>query len=306
MTAHPKIDPITGELVFFGYSVAGPFTPAMEYGVVDGIGTLREFERFDAPFASMVHDFIVTREHVLFPILPLTGSMARAKAGLPPFAWEPDRGAHVGIMRRDGSVRAIRWFHGDPCYMFHALNAWDEGDRIVAYVMQSEAAPLFPLPDGKPGDRKKASSRLCRWTFDLAGDTDTFKQEYVEDLTGEFPWLDERFTGAKNRHGFYAAHVRPTDVPTFDGIAHLDLSTGQRDLFAVPAGDAVSEPVFVPRNPQAEEGDGWLLTVVWRAAERRSDLLVLDAGRLTAGPIATVQLSHRVPFGFHGNWRPDV
>ena len=60
------------------------------------------------------------------------------------------------------------------------------------------------------------------------------------------------------------AHLRPTDVPTFDGIAHLDLSTVHRDLFAVPAGDAVSEPVFVPKRPNAEEGDGWLLTVAWR------------------------------------------
>jgi carotenoid cleavage dioxygenase len=155
VTAHPKIDPLTGELVFFGYSIAGPFTPAMGYGAVDACGALTRFERFEAPFASMVHDFMVTREHVLFPILPLTGSMERARAGLPPYAWEPACGAQVGVMCRDGSVAAMHWFTGEPCYMFHALNAWEEGDRIVAYVMQSEAAPLFPLPDGTPGDPKK-------------------------------------------------------------------------------------------------------------------------------------------------------
>lgn len=306
VTAHPKIDPVTGELVFFGYSVAGPFTPAMAYGVVDIGGTLKTLQRFEAPFASMVHDFIVTRDHVLFPILPLTGSMERARRGLPPYAWEPACGAHVGIMRRDGGVSSMRWFTGEPCYMFHALNAWDEGDRVVAYVMQSEAAPLFPLPDGTPGDPKKASSRLCRWTFDLAGNSNTFKQDYVDDLTGEFPRLDERFTGAKNRHGFYAAHCRPADEPTFDGIARIDLVTGRRELFTVPASDALSEPVFVPRTSDAPEAEGWLLTVAWRGEERRSDLLVLDAGALGDGPVATVQLSHRVPFGFHGNWRPDA
>jgi carotenoid cleavage dioxygenase-like enzyme len=201
----------------------------------------------------------------------------------------------------------MRGFHGEPCYVFHALNAWEEGDRIVAYVMQSEAAPLFPLPDGTPGDSTKASSRLCRWTFDLAGYTDTFKQEYADDLPGEFPRLDERFAETKSRHGYYAAHQRPALAGgSFDTIAHLDLATGRRDPFAAPVGDAVSEPIFVPRGPDAPEGEGWLLTVVWRAEERRSDLPVLDAGALADGPAAVIQLSHRVPLGFHGNWRPGA
>jgi carotenoid cleavage dioxygenase len=125
-------------------------------------------------------------------------------------------------------------------------------------------------------------------------------------LTGEFPRLDERFAGTRNQHGFYAAHVRPARGPMFDGIARLDLMSGKRDLFVVPESDALSEPVFVPASPRAQEGDGWVLTVAWRGEERRSDLLVLNAGSLAAGPVATVQLSHRVPFGFHGNWRPDA
>lgn len=306
MTAHPKIDPRTGELVFFAYSAAGPFTAAMLYGTVDAAGRLTRLERFAAPFASMVHDFMVTERHVLFPILPLTGSLARAMAGKPPYAWEPEKGAHVGIMRRDGSTAEMRWFHSDACYVFHPMNAWEEGDRIVAEVMQFEAAPLFPRADGSPGDPAQARARLCRWTFDLAGGSDGFTREYIDDLTGEFPRIDERRAGLSYRHGWFAARLGPDTRFAFDTLVHLDRRDGARTLYRLPEGDAVSEPVFVPRTADAEEGDGFVLAVAWRGAEKRSDLLVFEAGALAAGPIAAAQLSHRVPFGFHGNWRPSA
>ncbi len=82
-TAHPKIDPVTGEMVFFGYNAAGPFTPALSFGSVNASGAVTRFDRFEAPYASMVHDFIVTENHLLFPVLPITGSMERAMSGRP-------------------------------------------------------------------------------------------------------------------------------------------------------------------------------------------------------------------------------
>jgi carotenoid cleavage dioxygenase len=303
-TAHPKIDPATGELVFFAYAADGLFSPTMAYGTLDRDGRLARFETFAAPFASMVHDFMVTKDHVLFPILPLTGSMERARSGKPAYAWEPAKGSHVGIMRRDGTVAQMRWFEGEPGYVFHVLNAWDEDDRVIADVMRSQAAPLFPLPDGSRGDAAKAEARLCRWTFDLAGNSDRFTQTYIDDLPGEFPRIDERFAGIKNRHGYFAGRQRERQFGmTYDCLAHLDHATGRRAVYALPAGDMVSEPVFVPRAPDAAEGDGWLLAVAYRGEEKRSDLIVLDATSLGDGPVATAQLSHRVPAGFHGNWR---
>src|SRR5947209_5486239 len=99
-TAHPKIDPATGEMVFFGYNAAGPLTPALSFGSVNASGVVTRFDRFEAPYASMVHDFIVTENHLLFPILPITGSMERAMRGQAPYACEPEKGAYVGVMNR--------------------------------------------------------------------------------------------------------------------------------------------------------------------------------------------------------------
>jgi len=304
-TAHPKIDPVTGELVFFAYSAGGPLTLTMAFGTIDVGGRLTRFETFRAPYSSMVHDFIVTREHVLFPVLPLTGSMERAKSGKPVFAWEPQKGSHVGVMRRDGTAAAMRWFHSEACYVFHVLNAWDEKACIIADVMQYEAAPLFPSADGKPGDPDKTQAHLCRWSFDLSSNSDAFTRQYIDDLSAEFPRLDERFAGSPNRHGYYACRKNgDSGAEMFDCLAHIDLAAGRRTLHELPRGDAISEPIFVPRGRDAAEGDGRLLAVAYRGPERRSDLLIFDAQALDRAPIATVGLSHRIPFGFHGNWKP--
>lgn len=304
-TAHPKLDPETGEMLGFAYSVGGFFTDKLAYYVIDKTGTMTRSEVFQAPYSAMVHDFITTRNHVIFPIMPLTGSLDRAMKGKPAFAWEPEKGNRIGIMRRDASTSSIRWFQGPASYVFHPMNAWEEGDRIIADVMQYGAAPLFPNPDGTPGDERKAVAKLVRWTFDLAGNTDTYKEEPLDDLQGEFPRFDERFAGLSYRHGFYAFYEpeQRKFTGSFGGLVHQDAKSGARKMWRAPAGDAVSEPVFVPRRPDAEEGDGYLLAVVYRGEEKRSDLCAFDAMAIDAGPVGTAMLGHRVPYGFHGNFR---
>lgn len=303
-TAHPKTDPVTGELVFFGYSAAGPLTPAMHYGTIAPDGRVTRFERFDAPYCSMVHDFMVTERHVMFPILPLSGSMQRAMAGEMPFACEPGLGGHIGVIHRDAGVASLRWFHADACYVFHVLNAWEDGARLMADVRQYDVPPLFPVVDGTVPPPDATRARLVRWTLDLDGGTDAFGRAPLDDMAGEFPRIDDRRAGLPHRFGAFAGHSGAEG--RFDTIAWLDLPNGRRTDITLPRGDATSDPVFVVHAADAPEGDGWLLAVVWRAAKRRSDLIVLDTDDVARGPVATVRLDHRVPFGFYGNWAPAV
>lgn len=301
VTAHPKIDPVTGEMVWFAYGVGDmPLSAGMSYGVTDASGEVLRRDEFQAPYSSMVHDFMVTENHVLFPVLPLTGSLERAMTGKPAFAWEPEKGAYVGVMRRDGAVDDIRWFNTEACYVFHPLNAWEADGKLYADVMRYDQAPLFPNADGSPG--AKAAARLVRWTFDLAGGSDAIKEEPLDDLDGEFPRVDPRVETRKHRHGWYAADPGGGKTVRQTAIAHIDLQGGRRQLYELTGGDAPSEPVFVPRSADAPEGDGWLTAVVWRAAENRSDLLIFEAQDIAKGPIAVAEMPRRVPFGFHGNW----
>jgi len=302
VTAHPKIDPETGEMVWFAYSSGEmPLDATVSYGVTNATGEVVRRDDFEAPYCSMVHDFLVTRRHALFPILPLTGSLERAMRGGAPFAWEPDKGAFIGVMAREAGVETIRWFETEPCYVFHPMNAWEEGSKIFADVMEYPAAPLFPLADGTRTPNQPA--KLVRWTFDLADTSNAVKRQPLDDMAGEFPRFDERRAGLAYRHGWFAANSgRPGELK-FDAIAHVDTVTGKRSVYALPAGDAVGEPVFVPRSADAPEGDGWVLAVIYRGEADASDLAVFNATDIAAGPIATARAPRRVPFGFHGNWR---
>lgn len=303
MTAHPKIDAETGEMFFFGYMAAGPATPDIAFNVVDRTGALTRSERFKAPFAAMVHDFAITDRHVVFPIFPATIDVQRIIKGGPLIAWDPDQGSHIGIMARSGSTADIRWFKGPPVYVYHPLNAYSEGDTVVVDLCVYPRVPLFPNADGSRAapDLGDAPAHLERWTFDLAANTDQFKRDTLDDLATEFPRIDDRWTGLKHRHGYTGA-ILGEKLPgsPFDTIVHFDLAKGTRETWTPGPGDFVMEPVVAPRGPG--EANGYVLTLVYRSAENRSDLVVLDAQNVKAGPIATAKLPVRVPFGFHGNW----
>jgi len=299
-TAHPKFDPETGEMVFFSYSTGEmPFTNVVSYGVVDKSGRLTRREDFEAPYCSMIHDFMVTRNHVLIPVLPLVGDLQRVMAGGPPFAWQPEKPAMVAVMSRAEGVSSLRWFSTDPSYVFHPMNAWEADGKIYADVMKYERAPLFPNADGSRGEN--VGAYLVRWIFDLSGATDTIREEPLDDLSGEFPRFDERFSGLAYRHGWFAAQTRTGKVE-FNALAHIDHATGRRSTWMLPEGDAIGEPVFVPRSADAPEGDGWVTAVAYRGAEDVSELLVFEAQDMAAGPIGSALMPRRVPFGFHGNW----
>ncbi|MEO8153632.1 MAG: carotenoid oxygenase family protein [Rhizobacter sp.] len=306
MTAHPKIDPLSGEMIAFAYQTEGFGSLDLRLHIIDADGQLRRSEHFMAPMASMLHDFCPTARHIVFPVFPLTASMERAQAGRPAWAWEPELGTQVGIMPRDGTVADLRWFRGEACFVYHPLNAYDTADgKVVCDMVKYDVPPGYPMANGTPARGQQHGARLVRWTFDMSSSDDSFSEEALSDLQVEFPRIDERFTLLPHRHGYFVsgtANPQVGDVSDRSAIAHIDLQTGASALWRPQAGDFCSEPVFVPRSADAAEGDGWLLTVVFRGAEQRSDLVVLDAGDVASGPVAQVHLSHRVPAGFHGNW----
>jgi len=308
MTAHPKIDPENGEMLFFGYNANGRISEHMILSVVDQSGNLIRSEEFNAPYAAMVHDFVVTRDHVIFPIMPLTGSLERAMRGGPVYAWEPDKGTHIGVMPRNGSVQDLQWFRGEASYVFHPLNAYGTADgKIICDVCEYPQAPLFPHADGTPGDPKKSLATLARWTFALNAQTDQYAVESLGDLVCEFPRVDERFAGLPYRYGCFAGDTKPPEkVGGYNVVAVIDHQTGKLDSYDVGAGCATNEPIFVPRSATAAEGEGFLLAYVYDANRAASHLMVLDAENVSAGPLAKAMLDHRVPYGFHGNWRPGA
>ncbi len=300
-TAHPKMDPETGEMVWFAYFAGSqPFSNLIDYGVTDKTGQVTRRDRFAAPYASVIHDFMVTRNYVMFPVLPLTGDLQRAMKGLPPMAWEPTKGGFIGVMKRNAKVDSIRWFEIEPKFFLHSMNAWEDGEKIHCELTEFPHPPVFPNADGSAG--RPAEARLTRWTIDLAGKTNRAKREQLDDLNSEMPRFDERLAGLPYRHGWYVANIGSKQPLMHDAIAHIDLKTGKRAVRMLDPADVAGEPIFVPRSASAPEGDGYVIALVYRAATDASELLILNAQDVAGEPAAVLKLPRRVPAGFHGNF----
>jgi carotenoid cleavage oxygenase len=293
-TAHPKIDPVTGELHGFAYWWAEPY---LVYHLVDASGRLVRSEPITVRGPTMIHDFSVTRDHVVFYDLPVVFDLAR----LPfPYRWDDDYGARVGVMPRNGGDKDVRWFDVDPCYVFHPMNAYDDGDTVVLDVVRHET--MFKHSNIGPNDQQVPT--LDRWTVDLAAGK--VREERLDDRGQEFPRVNETLAMSRHRYGYAVESVNTDDAFTTASILKHDLDRGTTEAHDFGAGHAPGEFVFVPRAERtAGEDDGWLMGYVYDAATDTSDLVVLDALDVAGAPVATVHLPRRVPFGFHGSWVQD-
>lgn len=303
MTAHPKFDPMTGEMHFFCYNLGGMASPTMGYYVANADGELTTVEQFDSPYPAMVHDFAITRNHILFPLFPATIDLERAMQGGPMIAWDRQLPSYIGILRRGAPASEIRWVSGEPSYVFHPMNAYEENETIILDMHNYPAAPGFPGADGSKPSRDDAEAVLERWTIPSASSSDTWTVEQLDDRPTEFPRVADSVVGESYRHGYAATSVYGTAArTTYDSLVHYDFKQGTSKVWSLSKGDCVSEPAFVPRSDNAPEGDGWLVAFVYREETNTSDIAVLDAGNIDAGPIATVRMDTRVPNGFHGTW----
>lgn len=295
MTAHPKHDPETGELLFFGYS---PFPPYVRFHVADATGTLTTSVDVDLPTPVMMHDFAVSKDRVAFFDLPAVFDLEAMMTGRPGIRWEPSNGARIGVLDRGAPEDGVRWFEVEPFFVFHFLNAHDDGDALVVEGCRASRMNVA-FGDDALGEAVRPS--LHRWRIDLAAGT--VADDPLDDQPGDFPRLDDRRAGLAARYG-YVTHARSWDEVDveFDGIVKHDLEAGTSQTYRYGPDALAGEAVFAA-DPDADGEDaGWLLDFVHDRASGESALVIVDAAALEE--VARVHLPRRVPFGFHGNWMP--
>ena len=301
MTAHPKMDPETGEMLFFGYS---PFPPHLQYHVADREGRLVRSEVIDVAWPSMMHDFAITKDHVIFILCPLVFSFENLAKRGGVFSWEPERGTRLGVMPRSGGNADVKWFETEASYVFHPMNAFAEGDAIVLDVARYGRLDFMsPQAAANPSWRDENAARMHRWRIDLqAGGV---KSTPLDDIVTEFPRVDERRLGRRHRFGYTVARepeLNDGAQPVWTAVKKYDLERGTAETRRFGAENGVGEPLFVPRGEGAAEDDGWVLVLAYDHARNTSDFHILDAQNVRGEPVAVVHLPHRVPYGFHGNW----
>lgn len=317
-TAHPKIDPKTGNMIAIGYAASGLCTDDVTYMEISPSGELLREVWFKVPYYCMMHDFGVTEDYLVLHIVPSIGSWERLEQGLPHFGFDTTMPVYLGVIPRRDAVQAedIRWFKRGNCFASHVMNAWQEGTKIHFDIPEAKnnMFPFFPDVHGAPFNGMEAMSYLTRWTVDLASNSDEFESvTRLTETAGEFPRIDDRFTGLPYRYGWMLEmdYKRPVELKggsagglLMNCLCLIDHQTGAEQHWWCGPVSSLQEPCFIPRSADAPEGDGWIVQVCNRLEEHRSDLLLFDALNIAKGPIATIQVPIRLRFGLHGNFAP--
>ncbi len=301
-TAHPKIDPATGMMHSFGYGFVPPY---LSYHVTDPSGAMVHSEVVAVERSTMIHDFAITERDVVFWELPVAFDLDAAtrwtadpESGAMPYVWRPELGARIGLMPLGGPASDITWFPIDPCYVFHGVNAYRDDDRVVLDVCR--LASMFDLSVmGFGGDLT-----LRRWTLDTT--TGKVTDDVVRDHDpGELPTRDPRRVGRRHRYGYLVQTATDhAGTPTFGGLIKHDYRTDTREVWRPRPHEHAGEWLFVPSPDDDAEDAGHLLTYLYDDTTASSQLVVVDATDVRAGPIARVTLPQRVPYGFHAAWVP--
>ncbi len=296
---HPKVDERTGELFWFDY---GPTPPYMRYGVVGPEGAVDHVTDIDLPGPRLPHDLAITDNYAVLMDLPLFQDMDAARAGRHKLVFDREIPSRFGVIPRKGDGTTIRWFDASPCYIYHVVNAFEDGNEVVLDVCRVKNPK--PVSDRKSKlaqmlEYLRLDAQLWRYRFDLR--TGRTTEGPVDDANTEFPSIDARLTGQPNRYA-YNVSISPEETLMFDGIIRYDRVTGEKQEHRFGPGRWGSESPFAPRDGSTGEDDGYLVSFVQDEREQRSELVILDAADLGAGPVGRVILPQRVPLGFHACW----
>lgn len=303
VSAHAKSDPATGELFFFDYNTTPPY---MTYHVVSAAGEMVNEVAIDVPGPRLPHDMALSANYAILHDLPLFWDPdLLERHGLHKVTFFDDIPSRFAVIPRHGSKEDIRWFEAEPGYIYHTTNAYEDGDWLV----MEGCRVTDPCPDSPDGGGLYArmmaflllKARFHRWKFNLrTGET---KEEWLDDRNTEFPTFNMDRQGVRSRYTYHVSIPTDRETMVFDGLVKYDTETGSSSSLTFPDGWYGSETPFAPRhNGSGAEDDGYLVTFVSNEADGRSEVHVIDAADLEAGPLARIILPARVPAGFHATW----
>ncbi|GME38234.1 putative lignostilbene dioxygenase protein [Neofusicoccum parvum] len=314
-TAHPKVDPATGELAAMGYEAKGDATTDVAYYLFSAAGEKLEECWFQAPFAGMMHDMGLTDRWVVFIVPPLAAvPLEKLEEGHKHFAWDDERPLAFGILpRRNPKPEDVKWFYARNAFYGHTGNTFDGEDGCIyldAPLTYGNKFWFFPPLSGDPKlNTQKFKSYYVRWKFDpSAADGSWVTPTELINLEGEMPKVDDRYLTKP----YNTLFLSMTDTSlnrenaviggTYNSVARCDVNTGKYVHWCAGPDTALHEVAFCPRSPDAPEADGWVITVANRRDIKLTSIFILDTAKIQEGPIAIIELPFRLRAGIHGSW----
>ncbi|MET0578907.1 MAG: carotenoid oxygenase family protein [Ilumatobacteraceae bacterium] len=294
MCAHPKIDPVTGEMVIFRYDVEAPFLSWSTIGA-DGTVTQPPVAVDGVDEGYMIHDFAITASYVVLVVGPMQFDLDAMMTGGNPLAWKPELGTRIAVIPRDRKG-PTRWIHHDAFWAWHYANAFEDGGRIHLDFPYSSAPAMMLAPDA----RRDITYGFTRATLDPAAGTADL--QHLDAIGTEFPRIDDRLTGLAHRYLTVAGRSGSPalQMGEHDVLYRYDMTAGTSTRY--DAGAAIGEVTFAPRTGSTHELDGYYLAFGTGLVDGSSSLYIWDAAEFPAPPVATVHIPQRIPNGLHGNW----
>jgi len=304
ISAHPKVDEATGELLFFNYSTKAPY---LHYGVVGPDNQLKHFIPVELPGARLPHDMAFTENFAIFNDCPLYWKPELIERNLYIPAYHPDEPTRFGIIPRMGQPEDIKWFEAKATYVLHWSNAYEDGDEIVLdgyFQNEPVPAPLTDFPAGYESmgasiDLHSFKPELHRWRFNMKTG-ETREETLFDDYPVEFGMINQQITGKPYRY-VYSVTGEPGWF-LFNGLTKHDLETGETEHISFGEQRFGSEAPFIPRANAQSEDDGYLISFITDMAQARSECIIIDAQDIAAGPVCTIILPHRISSGTHATW----
>lgn len=301
VSAHAKVDEHSGELLFFDY---GPQAPYMWYGVVTADGVLRHYVPVPLPAARMPHDMAITENYSILMDLPLFADPEVFAAGRHKLVFDQNLPARFAVIPRYGSTEQVQWFEADPCYVYHTINAWEDGDEIVMDLCRTRR----PKPPARPFsgplesvlEYLRLDAQWYRYRFDLR--TGQTKEGPLDDLNTEFPMINTARLGRPSRYSYHVA-IENSYTTLFDGIVKYDNRTESASRYDFGPGRWGSEAPFAARPDARDEDDGYLVSFVYDEGDGHSECVIVDAP--TMSEVGRVVIPQRIPNGFHACWVPQ-
>lgn len=304
ISAHPKVDPQTGELLFFNYSLHAPY---MHYGVVGVDNKLKHYIPVELPGGRLPHDMAFTPNFSILNDFPLFWAPEALANGFYVPVYNPELKSRFAVIPRFGQPEDIQWFEADPTYVLHYTNCYEDGDEIVldGYFQSGPwPEPLQTMPEkyrimAAGLDYESFKPHLHRWRFNLLTG-ETSEEPLYNDHYVEFGTINPQYLGRKNRYA-YSATAEPGWF-LFNGLIKHDLETGQTQKLHFGDQRFGSEAPFIPRKNATSEDDGYLVSFISDMNTDRSECVVLDAQNIEKGPICRIFLPHRICSGTHAVW----
>jgi carotenoid cleavage dioxygenase-like enzyme len=304
-SAHPKVDPQTGEIFNFGLSVGREVKLNLYQS--DRTGSVRRHRAHALNRVPLLHDFVMAGPYLVFCIPPVRMQMLPVALGLSSFSdalqWQPQHGTQILIFDRQ-TLDLVRRIDTDPWFQWHFSNGFvdQDGHLVLSLIRYDDFATNQYLKDIPTGDpTTPAWGRLWEIVIDPRVGRVLSHQDLVE-RGCEFPTVDPHAVGQSQPRTYLSIHRRDAVIAReiFGAIAQYDHPTHGLDEFALPIGYYPSEPILAP----ADHGEGWLLSIVLNTHDRTSEVWIFQRDRVSDGPICRLGLPQMIPPSFHGAWQP--